>query len=143
MASAPDWTALEDAPSPRAWHLDEKDKDPRTEAQRVASFLSMRRYIAPTVDIVAVPNAGRRTRWEAMQRKREGMTAGALDYFLTWPGGGIAFIEFKDGRGMPDDNQMRRLDMYVRQGHLCGVFRTGESAWGWLERVGAPVRMIP
>ena len=49
-------------------------------------------YTAPTVQIVAVPNAARRTQWEARRAKQEGLAAGFPDLMAIWPGGiGINF----------------------------------------------------
>jgi hypothetical protein len=93
--------------------------------------------LCPAVDIFAVPNGAKRTQWAAMKAKREGMKAGALDLVATWVGG-VAFLEFKDGHSMPDANQRERLNLYVRQGHHCGVFRQETSALEFLRRAGAP-----
>lgn len=121
----------------RPWHIDPRDDDPRDEDARQIAFLRDARLLCPAVDIFAVPNAGRRTRWEAAKRKREGMKAGALDLVATW-NRGVAFIEFKDGRKMPDANQRERLNRYFEQGHHCGVFRQERSALEWLRSIGAP-----
>lgn len=121
-----------------AWHLDPKDSDPRDELARQAAFIRDAKIICPGVDIIAVPNAGKRTRWAAAKAKREGLTAGALDLIATWRGGGIAFLEFKSAKTMPDANQRDRLNMLVRQGHRCGVFRQEKSALEFLRQCGAP-----
>jgi hypothetical protein len=73
-----------------------------------------------------------------MKAKREGMRAGVLDLVCTWPGRGVAFIEFKDGKAMPDANQRERLNMLTHQGHHCGVFRQEDSAIRFLRDCGAP-----
>lgn len=131
------WRDLEDH-GDLSWHMDPKDKDPRSETQRCQAALRTARIICPAVDIVSIPNAGRRSRWEVSQRQREGMKAGALDWKLTWPGRGIAFVEWKNGTEMPDANQRDRLDLYVLQGHHCGVFRQEDSFFAWLRSIGAP-----
>ena len=120
-----------------AWHIDPRDKDPRNEDARQAAFIRDARIVCPGVDIVAIPNAGRRTRWEAAKRKREGMKAGALDLVCTW-NRGVAFIEFKNGTDGPDANQRDRLNMLTRWGHWCGVFRQEASALAFLRACGAP-----
>jgi hypothetical protein len=119
------------------WHIDPKDKDPRSEEARQIAVLRDARVLCPAVDFFAVPNAGKRSQWAAMKAKREGMRAGALDLVATWAGG-VAFIEMKDGTSMPDANQRDRLNMYVRQGHFCGVFRQERSVMEFLKRCGAP-----
>lgn len=125
------------------WHIDARDKDPRDETARQIATLSRALMICPAVDIIAIPNAGRRSRWEVAQRKREGMKAGALDWVVTWkpalPGDrGVLFAEWKDGREMPDDNQRDRLNMLYRHGHHCGVFRREDSFFAYLRAAGAP-----
>lgn len=130
------------------WHLDPRDKDPRSEGQRQLGVLKMARMICPSLDFIAIPNAGKRSQWEASQRKREGMTAGALDLVVTWEPQwaagvygwvpGIAFVEMKNGTTMPDDNQRDRLNMYHRWGFRCGVFRQERSLMRWLKDAGAP-----
>lgn len=142
MSALADLLALE-TPAGRTWHIDPRDKDPRDEDARQAAFLRDAHIMCPGVDIFAVPNAGKRTRWEQYKRTREGMKAGALDLVCTWlptsaHDRGIAFLEFKNGRDMPDANQCDRLDLYMRQGHHCGVFRQERSALEFLRAAGAP-----
>jgi len=120
-----------------AWHIDPRDKDPRPEEKRQLAFLRDAKLLCPSVDIFAVPNGGKRSQWAANKARREGMRAGALDLVCTW-NRGVAFIEFKDGTSMPDRNQRERLNMYVRQGHHCGVFRQERSALEYLRSIGAP-----
>jgi hypothetical protein len=136
MTDAPSFAELED--TDLAWHCDPKDADPRSEEQRQQAFLRTARIMCPAVDIFAVPNGGKRTQWAQMKAKREGMKAGVLDLVCTWPGGGVAFVEFKNGRDMPDANQRERLNLYMRQNHHCGVFRQEKSALEFLMRCGAP-----
>lgn len=143
MSAIADLLAIPESGQDEPWHLDPKDKNPADETSRQSSFLRDAHIICPGVDIVAVPNAGKRTRWEQYQRTREGMRKGALDLFCTWeptrPGDrGFAVLEFKNGRDIPDRNQRDRLNMYYRQGHHCGVFRSATSALAFLKRAGAP-----
>lgn len=121
-----------------AWHIDQKDKDPRPEEKRQLAFLNAARMLCPGVATFAVPNGGKRSQWAAMKAKREGMKAGVLDLVCTWPGGGVAFLEFKDGSSMPDANQRERLNLLTRQRHHCGVFRQERSALEFLRSCGAP-----
>lgn len=137
MADAPSFLELEDT-GDLGWWIDPKDADPRPEEKRQLGFLRAAKMLCPGVDIFAVPNAGKRTQWAAMKAKREGMKAGALDLVCTWPRGGVAFLEWKDGTSMPDANQRERLNLYMRQNHHCGVFRQEESALRFLQRCGAP-----
>ncbi len=128
---------LADQPN-EPWHRDEKDKDPRSELARQIAVMRDARIICPAVDFFAVPNAGKRSRWAATKAKKEGMKAGVLDLVCTWPGGGVAFIEMKDGKEMPTPQQVDRLNMLYRQNHNCGVFRQEKSALEFLRRCGAP-----
>lgn len=59
-----------------------------------AAMLRDLKACAPEISAFAVPNAGKRTRYERQQRKREGMKAGVVDLILTWPRG-VAFVEVK------------------------------------------------
>jgi hypothetical protein len=120
------------------WHIDAKDDDPRSEEARQVRFLGDAKIICPGVAIFAVPNGGKRSQWAAMKAKREGMKAGVLDLVCTWPGRGVAFLEFKNGVEMPNENQRDRLNMLMRQGHHCGVFRRSETALEFLRAAGAP-----
>ncbi|GLI99148.1 hypothetical protein [Sphingobium sp. BS19] len=133
-----DLGALLDDEQDEAWHIDPRDEDPRDEIARQSAFLRDAKFLCPKVDIFAVPNAGKRSQWAAGKAKREGMVAGVLDLVATWPGAGVAFLEWKDGSKMPDDNQRERLNRYVRQGHHCGVFRQEQSALTFLRDCGAP-----
>jgi hypothetical protein len=120
------------------WWIDPKDADPRPEEKRQLAFLRLAKLLCPGVDIFAVPNGAKRSQWEAAKATREGVKAGALDLVATWENGGVAFLEFKSGRTMPDDNQRDRLNRLTRQSHLCGVFRQEVSAIEFLRRNGAP-----
>jgi hypothetical protein len=137
VADAPSFLELEDT-TDLAWHIDARDKDPRSEEKRQLAFLRDAKMLCPAVAIFAVPNGGKRSQWAAMKAKREGMKAGVLDLVATWPGGGVAFLEFKDGSSLPDANQRERLNMLTRQGHHCGVFRHELSALTCLREWGAP-----
>lgn len=129
--------AFRDERPDQPWHIDPRDNDPRDEDARQQAFLRDARIICPGVDIFAVPNAGRRSRWEVAKRKREGMRAGVLD-LVAESRGGVAFLEFKDGRAMPNANQRERLNRYYEHGQHCGVFRQEQSALEWLRLIGAP-----
>lgn len=128
------------------WPIDAKDRFPQDEASRQQAFIRDAHIVCPGVDIVAIPNAGKRTRWEQQQRRREGMKAGALDLVCTWApthrrDRGTAFIEFKDGTSMPDGNQVDRLNLLYRWGHNVAVVRTAASAFQFLKGCGAPVHL--
>jgi hypothetical protein len=127
------------------WFIEPKDKLVGSEIQRQSTFLKMMATLAPNVDIVAIPNAGKATEWERLQRWKEGARRGALDLVVTWEptcqgDRGIAFPEFKDGKKMPDKDQRARLNRYYRMGHACGVFRTADVLIEYLRDRGCPIR---
>lgn len=134
-----DLEELTDAP----WFLEPRDRDPASEFDRQTAFLSKIHRLAPSIDVLAIPNAGKGTDWERVRRWREGARAGALDLKMTWkptrPGDrGVFFAEMKDGQKMPTKDQRDRLNRYFRQGHGCGVFRKPETLIDHLRRAGAP-----
>lgn len=134
--------ALEEAVE-TLYHIDERDRDPRSEFDRQRALLSALHRQAPAIDVIAIPNAGRGTDWERVRRFNEGARAGALDLLLVWDPTlpnhrGVAFIEMKSGTGMPDKNQHDRLNRYCRMGHNAAVFRQEGSAIAWLRSIGAP-----
>jgi len=135
VSAAPFFDDLEEHDLP--WHIDPKDKDPRSEEKRQLAFLNAVRIICPAVNVFAVPNAAKRTQWEVNKAKREGMKSGALDVVCTCTGG-VAFLEFKNGHEPPTPNQRDQLNTLYRQGHHCGVFRQEQSALEYLRSIGAP-----
>lgn len=120
-----------------AWFIEPKDKGPRSELQRQTAFLSLMHTMAPSVDVLAIPNAGKSTDWERIQRWKEGARRGALDLIITW-NRGVFFAEFKDGQKMPSKDQRARLNRYFRMGHHCGVYRKPETLIEHLRSIGAP-----
>ncbi|API58083.1 hypothetical protein BSL82_01210 [Tardibacter chloracetimidivorans] len=125
------------------WFIEPKDRLTSSEIQRQQSFIAQMARIAPAVDIVAIPNAGRASDWERIQRWREGARAGALDLVITWAAHhdsdrGVFFAEFKDGQKMPSTQQRERLNRLYRMGHKCGVYRTPETLMKHLMHAGAP-----
>lgn len=121
------------------WFIEAKDSNPASELQRQMTFLALLAKLGPQCDVVAIPNAGKATDWERIQRWKEGARAGALDLVVTWAGG-VFFAEFKDGKKMPTPAQRDRLNTYFRQGHGCGVFRKPETLIAHLRTAGAPIR---
>ena len=125
------------------WFIEPKDDDPAPELKRQMAFLSMLARLGPACDAVAIPNAGKSSDWERIQRWKEGARAGALDLLITWsvgmPGHGVFLAEFKDGKKMPTPAQRDRLNTYFRQGHGCGVYRNGETLIAHLRAAGAPI----
>lgn len=142
---------IEDRDEP--WFIEPKDRDSTSEDKRQGLFLSRLKKLAPAIDAVAVPNAGKRSDWERLQRWREGARAGALDLVLTWKptpwhptygcDRGVFFAEFKDGKKMPTPAQRDRLNLHYRQGHHCGVYRNADTLLNHLFDAGAPFLTPP
>lgn len=128
-----DLEELTDAP----WFLEPRDDDPAPEFDRQRAFVNQMARIAPSIDVLAIPNAGKSSDWERLRRHAEGARRGALDLIITW-NRGVMFAEFKDGKGMPTKDQRERLNRYYRQGHHCGVYRKPETLIAHLRSLGAP-----
>lgn len=121
--------------------VEPKDKDLGTEIERQTTFLGMLRLAAPTVMAWAVPNGHNRGLKDRVKAKKEGLKAGVPDLTLVW-NHGSAFLEFKDGKGNPDANQVDLLNYLQDAGHHCAVVRSPEFALELLALWGAPVRPI-
>lgn len=129
-----------DIEADEAWHIDPKDKLGLSEEKRQIAVLRDLHMCAPSIMVWAVPNGIRCSEWSARKAKREGLKAGTPDLTVVW-NRGVAFVEMKDGTGMPDANQREALNRLCRAGHHCGVFRTSESVLRWLKGIGAPVML--
>lgn len=125
-----------------AIHVEPKDRDLADEDARQAALVSFLRRHARQVRVVGIPNAEKRTRWQAAKRKREGMMAGEPDLAISWADAPTARIEFKNGRAMPDDNQVEALNWYHCRDHPVAVCRTAIGAVTWLRSIGAPIPEI-
>jgi hypothetical protein len=104
-------------------------------------FRRMMRTYAPTCQIFANANAGKRNPWMA---RREGILAGVFDYCITWPIGGIAWVELKGHSkrwraGKLSDAQIRWGNHAQRHGQKVACFFEPASALAWLRDQGAPV----
>lgn len=110
------------------------------EADIVAAFRKRCYYGAPAVQVVAIPNAAKRTPWAARQAKKEGLRTGFPDVLCLWPGGGVCFIEFKTGKGRLTEAQEEWADRLVRYGHRYALCRSADEAVDFLRLCGAPVR---
>jgi hypothetical protein len=120
------------------WYCEPKDKHPWDEFHRQKKAMSDLEHLAPRIIAWAVPSGGKRSQWQAMRARGEGMRPGVPDLTLIWPGG-CAFVEFKSGTGAPDMNQKEMLNRLHRAGHHCGVFRTSGALLEKLKEWGAPL----
>lgn len=144
MATAFDLPADDFEAPDEPWFIEARDADPRDEFARQSAFVNWMAKHAPGVDVVAVPNAGKSSSWQRLQRWKEGARAGALDLVVTWTptrtsDRGVFFPEFKDGEKGPTRKQRDRLNRYFRMGHGCGVFRTAEVLVDHLRAAGCPI----
>ncbi len=115
-----------------AFHVDPRNaQGAQDELSVQVEFRRKMRMEAPRVILVAVPNAGRRSLWEARQRKREGMTKGFPD-LIALVDGRAAFLEFKSGTGALSEAQIDTCNQLVRESFPVGVFRSADSAVAWL-----------
>ncbi len=117
--------------------------DPRTAADEGDELSIQRRFRKALqgtgIAMAAVPNAGKRSHWEAARAKQEGLAAGFPDAIVTWSGGGSAYLEFKARAGTLSEAQVAWLNTLHRQGHNVGVFRSSATALAFLGRCGAPI----
>jgi hypothetical protein len=114
------------------FHVDPTHKGETDEIGIQVLFRNRMRVLAPTVMLVGIPNAGRRTAWEGRQRGREGMVPGFPD-IMALHDGRAAFLEFKKGSGSLQANQVDVLNRLVRLDFAVGVFRDADSAVEWLQ----------
>lgn len=110
------------------------------EVTRQTTFLGLMRLLGPSVEVRALPNAGKRN---PRQAQREGIKAGLFDLGCWW-NRGHALIEFKGydkgGRaGKLSANQIAFGNRLHRQGWPVGCFFTPEVAVEWLRGLGAPI----
>jgi hypothetical protein len=140
-------TALLDIPEDRAdepWFIEEKDRNPASELQRQTSFLALLARLAPAVDALAIPNAGKSTDWERVQRWKEGARRGALDLVITWQptragDRGVFFAEWKNGTETAHTGPARSAQpLLPPTAFNCGVYRKPETLIEHLRVAGAP-----
>lgn len=122
-------------PVPR-FTVEPKDKGPSSEIERQTTFLALMRIAAPDVMIWAVPNGHNRGVKDRVKAKKEGLRAGVPDLTICW-NHGVAFLEFKNARDNPADNQVDLLNYLQDAGHRCAVVRTPEFAMALLAEWGA------
>ena len=119
--------------------------DAGTELDIQARFIGRMRKLAPDIKVVATPNGGKRTAWEGMKAKREGMVAGWPDVTCFWSNGidenaipGLCMIEFKARGGRLSDEQIHWGNWLTRHGFRFAVCRSAETAVEFVRASGAP-----
>jgi hypothetical protein len=113
------------------FHFDPRNaQGPKDELGEQVRYRVQMRNAAPSVMLVAVPNAGKRSAWEARQRMKEGMVKGFPDLLAMFDGRTLG-LEFKSGIGQPSDAQIETLNRLHRLGFPVGIFRSAETAMEW------------
>ncbi len=119
--------------------VEPKDRGTASEDSRQATFVATMRRVAKSCEVAANTNAAKRSQWAAAKVKREGLLTGRNDLDVKWAGRGLALIEFKDGRSMPEPAQVECLNRAVAMGFPAAVIRTAVGGMTWLRSIGAPV----
>jgi hypothetical protein len=115
-----------------AFYIEPRDRAPESELQRVALFRRELRKALPSAWVAAVPNAAKRGQAAARRAKAEGMATGFPD-MLVFHGSRIAFLEWKNGKDMPSDAQIERMNRLHEAGHVVACVRTWRGAFGFLQ----------
>jgi hypothetical protein len=131
------------------FHIDPRNvADPGDELAIQVRLRARMKMLAPTVRLVAPPNAAKRTAWAAMKAKAEGMSPGFCDLIALWSNGtgeaavpGVAFLELKARAGSLAPPQVDWLNWLALAGFPCGCFRSVDSAVAFLRQHGAPFLM--
>lgn len=120
-------------------YVEPKDRGAASELDRQGAWVNFIHRYAHRVLVYAVRNGAHiATRGGRIKAKREGLYTGFPDAGANWEGG-LAYLEWKDGRGDPSDAQIECLNRLVAMGHPCAIVRTMEAANRWLVEQGAPI----
>lgn len=121
-----------------AIYVEPTDRDRALEARRQTALVNAIKRDAPHIAVHATPNGGHQTSWMRLNGWKLGTYSGWPDLSFDWRGGS-AHIEFKDGDGRPDKDQIACLNRLHRMGKPVAICRTKGGAIAWLKRVGAPL----
>lgn len=113
------------------FHVDARHKGEADELAIQVDFRRKMRTAAPQVELVGIPNAGRRTAWEKKQRAKEGLVKGFPDMLAMFDGRTLG-LEFKAGQGSVSTDQIDCLNRLASKGFAVGVFRSADTAIDWL-----------
>lgn len=104
------------------------------------------RHALPGAFVFHIPNetgGSRNVKMHLIRRKEQGVVSGVPDLCVTWPGGGIAWIEVKAPGERASDRQ-REIHAILRDcGQVVGVADSVEAAEAILREAGAPLRGRP
>lgn len=143
MTSLDDLLDIEEAGGkPPLFYVEPTDKNPASEIQRQATFRKIMSQVAPSIIVYANTNgthiaslAGR------AKAGREGRTIGVPDVTVVW-NRGVAWIEFKAGKGQLKPAQIEFGNRLVLCGQHVACFRDPIHAIDWVRSIGAPVPCI-
>lgn len=119
--------------------VEAKDAKTASEDERQGAFVACMRRLARSCEVAANTNAAKRSQWAAAKVKREGLLTGRNDLDVKWAPRGLALVEFKDGKSMPEPAQIECLNRAVAMGFPVAIIRTPEGGFNWLRSIGAPV----
>ena len=88
----------------------------------------LRFALRPEIEIIAIPNGGKRPRRTAIMLKAEGLRPGATDLVLALPAGKAGWLEMKTDVGRLEDNQEDFRDRLLALGHLWAMARSVKEA---------------
>lgn len=131
-------TPLKAVLDPRVF-VEPKDARAASEDDRQGAFVACMRRLAKSCEVAANTNAAKRSQWAAAKVKREGLLTGRNDLDVKWAPRGLALIEFKDGKSMPEPAQIECLNRAINMGFPAAVIRTPQGGFDWLRSLGAPV----
>lgn len=119
--------------------LTQKRRDTEASIQR-ALFQMLKLYGEPRVLAFSCPNE-RKNKTETLRLMAQGLTPGAADVVILWPGGGL-LAEMKAPRRAQRDTQAVFEERAKAAGWPYRVFHSWESCWLTLEALGAPVLKV-
>ncbi len=105
-----------------------------------AFFQALKLYGGPQVLAFAVPNE-RKGKVETLRLMAQGLTPGAADVIILWPGGCL-LAEFKAPGQSQRDSQKAFEARAKAAGQTYRVFHSWQSAWLTLEALSAPILKV-
>jgi hypothetical protein len=94
--------------------------------------------VYPRTFLAAIPNGGKRGMIEAVNLKRSGVKAGVPDLFVIASNGNVGFLEVKEGKGKPKEEQLAFGRMCNERGTPWGIAYDVEYALDFISRLEHP-----
>ena len=98
------------------------------------------RWAAPSVKIIAIPNASRRTTGGRPTNAVPGLTPGAPDLLVIMPAGEVLWMEVKSAIGRVSPARLEFHQHLHVLGHTCAVVRSIEDVRLAFQHVKIPIR---